>query len=71
MPPSFLSSYHKLDPQEDLTCHLPRACLMLALEGFSIFIGVLSITRMFFTTNEDNAKTIKDLLVITLCDEQA
>ncbi|GKD55185.1 hypothetical protein Tco_1288572 [Tanacetum coccineum] len=32
--PSFLSSYHKLDPQEDLTCYLPRACLMLALEGF-------------------------------------
>ncbi|GJV70295.1 hypothetical protein Tco_1485804 [Tanacetum coccineum] len=32
--PLLLSSCHKLDPQEDLTCHLPRACLMLALEGF-------------------------------------
>ncbi|GJR77108.1 hypothetical protein Tco_0089473 [Tanacetum coccineum] len=52
--PSFLSSYHKLDPQEDLTCHLPRACLMLALEGFPS-----SLKRISEKRTKNQAKTDK------------
>ncbi|GJT09330.1 hypothetical protein Tco_0856372 [Tanacetum coccineum] len=35
----------------DLTCHLPRACLMLALEGFPSSLSVLQIRDTFHSLN--------------------